>query len=139
MKPSRTRSYKVAVVLLLVVIGAAASSIAYYWIQTALKAAPKTETLKVEGLRIDKKRSILIGVDAKNIGSTPASIARVILIKVQVGLIVYSTTLSPAVEVEPGGLKTITLSYRLDPEGADYELRLITIEGAYVSHVFGYP
>ncbi len=139
MKPSRTRSFRVALFLLLIMIGVAASSIAYYWIQTALKAAPKTETLTVEGLRIDKKRSILIGVDVKNLAATRASIARVILVKVQVGLVVYSTTLSPAVDVESGGLKTITLSFRLDPEGADYELRLITVEGAYASYVFGYP
>ena len=124
-------------VLALVVVVIVTVSICY-WARTQT-VIPLAEDLMVENVKINRRTATLIGVNVTNTGATPVSLVKVDMIKVQAKLIVSSKLLSPAMVIAPGCSKEVSLSFPLDPEGADYKIMVVTEAGSAAIHIFGYP
>jgi CO dehydrogenase/acetyl-CoA synthase delta subunit len=121
----------------LIIVAIVAVSVAYVTIRASLQM-PEAEDLKIEKVRIDTKRSVLIGVNVTNLSDQPVKIVHVELEKIQAKKIVNSRIFSPPVSVMPAETRFIALSFPLDPEGADYKIMVITSEKTVASYIFGY-
>ncbi|HID18381.1 TPA: hypothetical protein EYP27_02450 [Candidatus Bathyarchaeota archaeon] len=134
-KTSKSRRMPILTVALIIV--AIAISAAYVTIRVSPQM-PEAENLKIEKVRIDTKRSVLIGVNIANLGEEPVKIVRTELEKIQAKKVVSSRIFSPPISIMPAETRFIALSFPLDPEGADYKIIVITSEKTAASYVFGY-
>jgi hypothetical protein len=66
----------------LIIVAIVAVSVAYVTIRASLQM-PEAEDLKIEKVRIDTKRSVLIGVNVTNLSDQPVKIVHVELEKIQ--------------------------------------------------------
>ncbi|RLI30291.1 MAG: hypothetical protein DRO46_00785 [Candidatus Hecatellales archaeon] len=129
-------------ILILVVVAVIAASTTYYTLRTSLEI-PEAENLVIEGIKVNREASVMTGVVVKNIGDKPVTVEKIVLIRVQTGLVVCSSTINPPAVIQPGETEIVRVSCELDhyykKEGCDYKVLAVTSEGKAAKYVFGYP
>ncbi len=129
---------KTSVVLTLVAVAMLSTFLLYYW-GIASRTLSESEDLHIEEVNINRKTSTLTGVTLKNLGSKPISVIRAEMTKVQTGILLCSSTISPPIVINQREIKIISLSFPLAPEGADYKIVAVTLDNTAASYTFGYP
>jgi hypothetical protein len=129
------------VVVCIVIVAFLVTFVSYQSTRTSYEAAPKAEDLLIQDVKINRRTHTLTGVVVENNSTTSLSVAQLNLIKVQGRIVLCKSDIEGTpVEIAPGEVKTIDFSCsKLDPEGADYEVVVITTSGALTSYIFPYP
>jgi len=125
--------------LSLVFIGIIIVSAVYFYVQASLAGMPEAENLEIKGVKINWKDSRLTGVEVANKGSKPSGIVKVVLLDAEARLAVYSQGFSPPVMLNAGEVKMVNLSHKLLAHPRDYEIIVITADGAIKTYDFSYP
>jgi len=129
------------IVVCIVIVAVVVTFVSYYSTRISYEEAPKEEELVIQDVKINRRTNTLTGVVVENNSTTPLSVAQLNLIKVQGRIVLCKSDIERTpVEIAPGEVKTIAFSCpKLDPEGADYEVVVITTRGTLTSYIFPYP
>ena len=128
------------VVVCIVILAVVVTAITYYSTRASYEETPKEAELIVHDVKINRRTHSLTGVVVENNSTASLSVAQLNLMKVQGRIVLCKLDLSPPIEIALGEVKTIDFSCpKPDPEGADYEVVVITTRGTLTSYIFPYP
>ncbi len=126
-------------IMAVVIAGLAVSAIVTIYFRGQQSALGEETGLSVTGVELNRRTHTLVGVNVTSSLASETWIRSASLVKIQSGITVASTSFSPARQVSANSQSYIPIGFKLDPEGADYFLYLVTDRGTAAKQKISYP